>query len=525
MAPRELAVVPAPRRWTAGDDHFLIGADTTIGAEPGLEHLVSAFVRDVERDGGPRLVVSGADAAAIVVRIGPESGQLAALPDPMGASPSGRPPRGEGGSLRIARDGVSVTASAAEGVRHALTTLRQLIAAAALDGLGRRLVPQADIDDMPAVAWRGLSLDVARAYFGVTSIERIIEMLGLYKCNVLHLHLTDHEAWRLQSGLRPELTAGMPAGSFLTRDEFIGLCRLAASRGVTVVPEVDVPGHSSAAARAVPQLAGPEGIGDPQRFALDPRLPETVPFLRDVFSGLAELAPGPFLHIGGDETLGMHPERYREFMEQLLPFVRSTGKRVIGWQEVVRAGMRSGDLMQYWVDIGEEDLGAEAQTDSDETTWFREVLLQAPLDLERARRQGVGVILSPISAAYFDTAFADEVPPPQREVVARFGYPAYAPRSLQDFYEWRPLEVLPDAQMLAGVEAVVWGELLREATDLDLLILPRLPGFAERGWSPESRWQGYRERVAGHAATWRAHGWQFIEATSIPWDRPPRASR
>ncbi len=197
----------------------------------------------------------------------------------------------------------------------------------------------AQITDAPRYAWRGLSLDVARAFFTVGEIRRVVDLLELYKLNVLHLHLTDDQAWPLALG-RP--AAGPEPGTPFYRDEDLrNLVGYAADHFVTIVPEIDTPGHTAALLRLRPDLRSGrneveyEFLPGHRRRArwLDPELPATFELMEQVLAGLAGIFPGPYLHIGADEPRGMPDEVYAAYVQRLHRLVRILGKRPLGWQE------------------------------------------------------------------------------------------------------------------------------------------------------------------------------------------------
>ena len=233
-----------------------------------------------------------------------------------------------------------------------LASLLQLLATAAPGG-GAVSLPALRIRDAPRFAWRGLSVDVVRRFFGAAQIRKVIDLLALYKLNVLHLHLTDDEGWRIEAG-RPA-AAREPDGTFYTDDELRALVAYAADRFVTLVPEVDTPGHAAALLRLRPELASGRNLagyrpGPGQRHQnawLDPGLPATFEVLEEVFAGLAGVFPGPFIHIGGDEPFGMPDDAYAAHVGRLLSTVRGLGRRTIGWQESIRAGADPRHVIQY----------------------------------------------------------------------------------------------------------------------------------------------------------------------------------
>ncbi|WP_182111245.1 MULTISPECIES: beta-N-acetylhexosaminidase [unclassified Actinotalea] len=438
--------------------------------------------------------------------------------------------------LRVDRTGVEVHAAGPEGAFRALTTLRQLLAAAGgVDGIARPDV--AEIQDGPRYGWRGLSLDVVRTFFTVAEVMAVIDLMTLYKLNVLHLHLTDDQGWRLEVPGRPELTrtsagtayAGRPGGFYSTA-ELREIVRYAADRFVRVVPEVDIPGHSGAVLRAYPHLG--RGHGEPGGYAshlhLDHRQPETFVFLQQVVDTLVDLTPGPYLHLGGDEAFGMGAEEYATFWSRFTAEVDLRGRRLVGWQELSRGGLGGDPLLQHWRD--------SSRTDAEGTAEMRRALglpdaAQLALlvaagraDVDRMRRDGNRVIVSPATVAYLDRPYADVSTDPE-DVALRdaLGLRLYEPMTVEEYYAWDPATVVPDlpADQVVGVEAAMWTETVASVAELQFMLLPRLAGVAEKAWSTAPRpWQDFRGRLAGQVPLWEAQGWRYFRAASV-WPDPP----
>ena len=270
-------------------------------------------------------------------------------------------------------------------------------------------MPAARILDGPRYAWRGLSLDVARTFFTVEEIRRVIDLLELYKLNVLHLHLTDDQAWRLPMGMpggEPE-----PGTDCYRTEDLRALAAYAADRFVTIVPEVDTPGHATALLRLHPELStGRNEVdyeilpGHPRHAVwLDPELPATFGLMEQVLAGLAAIFPGPYLHIGADEPRGMPDEAYVSYVRRLRRLVRSLGRRPLGWQETARAGLRPDDVIQFWltgIDLPPHvPPQVRAQVDAE--------LALARRDVEAAVSASVPVIVSPLPHCYLDVPYAE----------------------------------------------------------------------------------------------------------------------
>ncbi len=346
-------VVPAPRTVTIGAIGCTIDASTSISfAGEALQSVAGWLRAEVSRIAGIEL--AGQNDGGTVITLTIEPGIVAALATG-GVSPSGEDLTSEQYTLVVDVDGVQITGASPEGVFRGATTLLQLAATGAKDG--RADLPGVEIADAPRFAWRGLSFDVVRAFHPVETVKKVIDLLALYKMNVLHLHLTDSEGWRFDVPAYPELTgvSGQTArndraGGFYSADEFAEIVTYATERFITVVPEFDSPGHTASVLRAYPQLGTPEILDSAEAMQyLHPDVPGVWDLVGAVYDAMAEATPGPWLHIGGDEAIAMDEETFTRYMDTAMPRARQTGKGIVAWQESARAGFSDGDLMQHWI--------------------------------------------------------------------------------------------------------------------------------------------------------------------------------
>ncbi len=412
----------------------------------------------------------------------------------------------------------------------------------------------------PGYAWRGLSLDVARTFFDVDVVKRVIDKLSLYKVNVLHMHLTDDQGWRIEIPELPRLTEvggsgalGDRPGGFYTVSQFEDIVSYAADRCVTVVPEIDMPGHCAAALSAYPALAAAPGDRGEGNNLLDPDDPEVATFVRTVLESVAAMTPGPYLHIGGDEVFGMQPGAYDRFLKMARATTRSLGKFPVTWEDAARSSER-GDVLQHWIafdpelesilssgDIesmlssGEFDassLPPEISIPPELIPAIAEHFAKAKGELRRAVERGVSVILSPVSHVYLDRPYREtSMESSQDEWRKRLGLSAYPRATVAQSLEWDPAGALRRATsgsdtsggsglpQVVGVEAAMWAETVADEAELDFMLLPRLPGVAERAWSygAPAPWAEYRGRLAGQASVWRARGWGHFASSLVPW--------
>lgn len=505
------SVIPAPVRFHGDDGQFTLRSGTPIAypAVPELAPIAERFSEEISRRTGLRLAPTAQrhvepDESSIRIEFAAEH----ELPPPQGLSPGGGSPPDERYDLTVTPSQVLVRAAEPVGVARALTTLTQLLAAAP----GETSLPGARIEDGPRYAWRGLSLDLARTYLTPSDIRRVIDLLALYKLNVLHLHLTDDQSWRLP--------AGRPAGSETpySADDLRALVTYAADRFVTLVPEVDLPGHVEALLAMHPELtSGGEKADLPHRAQwLDPTVPATFPLVEEVLTGVAGIFPSPYLHLGGDEPWGMPHDLYVEFVRRARALVRDLGKRPLGWQESARAGLDNTDIVQYWLSgaalAAEVPAEARAKIDAD--------LALSRRDLETAITAKVPVIVSPQSHCYLDVPYAEpSADPAQADRQGRVGLRLYAPMTVAASFDWDPAEALgaERAAQVAGVEAAIWTETISDFDDLTFQLLPRLPGVADKAWSAPQTWAEHRNRLARHARLWQQDDLTYFRTSAVNW--------
>ncbi|MFI6504864.1 family 20 glycosylhydrolase [Nonomuraea typhae] len=388
------------------------------------------------------------------------------------------------------------------------------------------------IESGPRYAWRGLMIDTARRFWTVPELRRIIDLAALHRLNVLHLHLTDNEGWRIQIPGLPHLTAGGPCYS---AEDFAGLQRYAVQRHVVIVPEIDLPGHSAAAVRAHPGLAtvpGPAGWGEhvPVAAALDPRDPATRAFITHVLTELCRMTDGPYVHFGADEALGMDDRLFAQAVTLARDVIRAAGKEPVGWQESARGGMEPASIAQWWVDPSMMDLPGTAEElarrpelaalglTGELIAKLQEFFAPTAGDLGRIVRAGGRVLLSPQSHLYLDRPYDPAiVPPAQRETAGRLGF-IYRPGTIRHAAEWDPSAHGLDDGDVAGVEAALWSESLRGFDDLTTLLLPRLAAIAETAWiGRPPAWPDLRRHLAACGRLWEQRGLAFLRSTEVDW--------
>ncbi len=381
----------------------------------------------------------------------------------------------EGYRLKIAPRSIVISALKPAGLFYGIQTLRQLIA-------GQRQIPCLEIEDRPRFAWRGMLLDCGRHFMSVDLIKRYIDLLAYHKMNVFHWHLTEDQGWRLEIKRYPRLTEvgawrtqnGKRYGGFYTQEEVRDIVAYAQSRYVTVVPEIEMPGHSVAALAAYPEYSctgKPIAVENHWGIFNDVFCPGkelTFEFLQNILDEVCALFPSTYVHIGGDEcpkyywkscpecqarikAEGLKDENELQgyFTRRIDRYMQSKGRRIIGWDEILEGGVSPTSVVQSWRGLA----GAVA-----------------------AAKQGNPVISSPWHGTYF---YCPQVP---EEVRANYG----TLNSLEKAYAFNPVPAeltAEQASLIMGGECCLWAEYTQEF-EVDPQMFPRLCAFAEAVWSP-----------------------------------------
>ena len=406
----------------------------------------------------------------------------------------------EGYELAVTRDAVTLTAAQPNGLFYGVQTIRQLLpwSIEHRGALNRRLfMPGARITDTPRFVWRGAMLDVARHFIGAEDVKRYIDLMSLYKLNRLHLHLADDQGWRIVIGSRPNLTehggstqVGGGRGGYYTKAQYADIVAYAASRFITIVPEIDMPGHTNAALASIAEL-NCDGVAPPLYTGIRVGFStlcvtkeETYVFVDDIVREIAEMTPGPYFHMGGDEVEKLTPDQYRRFVERVEQIIHKHGKQMIGWGEIAPAKISPTTIAQHW----RRDSSA----------------------LHVAR--GGKVILSPSPKTYLDMKY---------DSTTTLGLRWAALIEVRDAYSWDPGTLMPDIpeRAVLGVEAPLWAETLVKVQDYEFMAFPRLIAVSEVAWSPGAtrEWDTFRLRLARHAPRLSALGVNFYRSPQVPW--------
>ncbi len=406
----------------------------------------------------------------------------------------------EGYTLAVTPDLVALVAYMPTGLFRGLQTLRQLLPAEVENPTpqaGPWVIPAGLIRDQPRFSWRGAMLDVARHFFGVEDVKAFIDWMAYYKLNRFHLHLTDDQGWRLMINSWPQLAkiggttaVGGDPGGYYTQEQYSEIVRYAQSRYITVIPEIDIPGHTNAALASYAEL-NCDGVAPPLHTGIETGFSTlcvgkdiTYAFIDDVIREVAALTPGPYLHIGGDEVSTLSAGDFVSFVQKAQAIVNKYGKRMIGWDEIGRIDLLPLTIVQYW---------------------------NGPLAVEAARK-GAKMIMSPASKIYLDQKYN-----PSTEL--GLNWAGYV--EVQESYSWDPakqLDGVTEGQIL-GVETALWTETIRTRSDMEYMVFPRLLGCAEIGWSPAAGrdWSEYRIRLAEHGPRLSAWKINFYRSPQVPW--------
>ncbi|MEV8535281.1 beta-N-acetylhexosaminidase [Streptomyces sp. NPDC051211] len=481
-------ILPAPAAARPGGRGYFLAAGTVIRTGAGTEEVRQIGERLAEQlrgpSGLPLPVVDGGAGDGILLRLDESAAEL----------------KEEGYRLESTASAVTLTARTPAGLFYAGQTLRQLVPAT---GAGE--IPGGTVEDSPRFRYRGAMIDIARHYFTVPQVKRYVDQLAQYKINKLHVHLTDDQGWRLDIDSWPRLAeyggvggvGGGPGGHW-SKDDYRELVRYAAERYVEVVPEIDMPGHTNAALASYAEL-NCNGKA-PQRYtgtkvgfsSLCVSKEITYEFVEDVLRELADLTPGRYLHIGGDEAHATPAADYAAFMERAQQAVADQGKTVVAWHQLAAATPAPGAVLQWW---GHDGTPAAERG-----------------RVAAAAKAGHPLILSPADRAYLDMKY-------DKDTALGLAWAGYVP--VKRSYTWDPgthLAGVPESAVL-GVEAPLWTETIATRAELELMAFPRVLSLAELGWSPASAldWTGYSRRLAAHGPRLDAQDIGYFRAPDVPW--------
>ena len=400
----------------------------------------------------------------------------------------------------ISNDSIVLNSSTAAGAFRGVQTIRQLIPEVSNENLAENkiwVVPTGKITDAPQFEYRGSMLDVARHFFSVEDVKKYIDILSYYKYNVLHLHLSDDQGWRIEIKSWPKLTeiggsteVGGESGGFYTQEEYTEIVNYAAAHHITIVPEIDMPGHTNSASASYPWLNGNgkkaelyEGI-EVGFSTFDTRKDSVYKFVDDVVREISGLTPGPYFHVGGDESHVTKKEDYIYFINKAEKIIQKYGKRMIGWDEVATADIDSTSISQWWA---------------------------SKENAQKALEKNMKVILSPAHKVYLDMKYDEN---------SKHGLTWAAMIPTDSAYIWAPEKLLP-MESVIGIEAPLWSETISNIEELEYLAFPRAIGYSELGWTTEENrnWEDYKVRLANQAPYLERMNVKYYESPLIDWKK------
>lgn len=482
----ESAIIPQPRSVEIKRGEFQLHGNASIVADPALVRQAQLLQRALSVATGYILpIVDRGQGQRIELCLSPSLARLGP----------------EGYELDVSARRIAIRASAEAGVFYAIQSLLLLMPPEIFGpaGIGnvRWRVPCVAIEDAPRFSWRGLLLDMARHYLPKEFILKMLDLMALYKLNVLQLHLTDDQGWRIEIKRYPRLTEigargdhsasrteeatraqNQHPGGFYTQQDLREIVRYAADRFITVVPEIEMPGHAGAAILAYPEL-GKDGVFNVQD--------STIGALKNVLDEVLELFPSKFVHLGGDEVpdtawkndeqaeqrmrmLGLRnkTELQSWFVKQFDSYLTARGRRLVGWDEILEGGLAPGAAVMSWRGTA----GGVA-----------------------AVKAGHHAIMAPADETYFD---AYQRKPTALEPRAIGNY-----LPLKKVYKFEP--IVPtlsadESKRVLGAQACLWGEFVSQPKHAEYMVFPRLLAFAEAVWSqPRSRnWISFVRRLNAH---------------------------
>lgn len=480
-------VVPVPVSEVANGATYTLPSTVTVSSDvTGIGDYLAGILRASTGFAVPEVTGTGAGNIAL---------ELTGAPSSVG---------NEGYVLTTTASGVVIQANQAAGLFHGVETLLQLMPPNVMSPSvvpGPWTVPGGTVTDYPRFEHRGAMLDVARHFFTVAQVEHYIDEIALYKIDYLHLHLTDDQGWRIAINSWPNLATyggstevGGGPGGYYTQADYSAIVAYAQSRYITIVPEIDSPGHTNAALASyaslncngvAPALYTGTNVGF---SSLCVPLALTYTFFDQVVGEIAALTPGPYIHIGGDEASSTTASDYATFEGKAQNIVASHGKTVVGWHNIATTTLLPSTVLQFW----------------DTTT--------SNSSVAAAAASGTKVIMSPANHAYLDMKYTHKT---------QLGQTWAGLIDVDTAYGWDPGNYLTGVgeSAVAGVEAPLWTETILTSADIDYMAFPRLPAIAELGWSPWSTHDqtAFGTRLGAQGPRWKAMGVNYYHSTQVTW--------
>jgi hexosaminidase len=526
-------IVPKPVSTTVGQGSFTLTATARIVVPSGSDAALpvaqdlAAYLRPATGYSLP--VVTGTPQSGDIELILGDPGTLQADPD------------GEGYQLNTTTSGVTLEAITPHGLYNGVQTIRQLLSPWITSPSvrpGPWTMPVVQITDYPRYTYRGVMLDIARHFEPPSAVEQLIDQAAAYKINTLHLHVSDDQGFRIVINGFPNLTTiggqgsvgtggrTMDPGGYWAQADYQAVVADATAHFMTVVPEVDSPGHNNAIIMSeYNDTANPLLNGHPQDIncgannppvwdytedvgysAMCPGSQNTWTILSAIIDQLAAMSPGPYYDIGGDEvpTTLLSQTDYASFVNQETGIVQGQGKTVMGWADIAGPGtnLTGPSVAEYWNPASGSTSGTVTATE--------------------AVQKGMKIVMAPASHAYLDQKYKRNVPP-----TLGLTWACTKGCDVDQFYNWDPgsyVTGVTDANVI-GVEGAMWGETVVNLSNVDYMVFPRLPALAEISWSPKADRTSVRSaayldfvgRLAAQGARLMAAGVNFYPSSEVSW--------
>ena len=518
-------IIPQPEFISMQQGRFLVSSTTKIIAEESLNNEASYLsgllngVQDLDVD---------------IVK---EAGEKGNIKLELDASIE----NDEGYALSVSFERIIISGKTAQGIFYGIQSLRQLMPIdmeSNKNEVFELTIPAVEIKDSPRFAYRGMHLDVGRHFFPVSDVKKYIDLIAMHKMNTFHWHLTEDQGWRIEIKKYPRLTeigayrkgtaiglAGtrnapytydtIPYGGFYTQEEIKEVVTYATRQHITIIPEIELPGHSSAALAAYPEFGNTKGPYEvAKRWGIFKEIyaptEETFAFLEDILSEVMDLFPSKFIHIGGDEALkdeweksayaqeviqreGLKDEHELQsyFIARIEKFLNANGRDIIGWDEILEGGLAPNATVMSWRGI---DGGIAAA------------------------KQGHNVIMTPGTHCYFDYYQEAEENRIQEPITGSVRF-----TTVEKVYNYEPIPeglTNDEAKFILGAQGNVWTEYMPTYGIVEYKVLPRMTALSEVVWSPkESRdWEGFHSRLQYMARRYDALGYNYAKYSIISPD-------
>ena len=494
LAANEPAVIPQPEKIENTAGTFVLGSATQIYTDSGSFDTGDYLATQLRKSTGYYLKLSGKTTPDLEPEI--TSGIL------LTTSGANSALGAEGYELTVTPKLVVIRAPTQAGLFYGVQTLLQLLppeifsSKVVADAVWQ--VPCVKIEDQPRFGWRGLMLDVSRHFYNKQEVEALLDVMALHKLNTFHWHLVDDQGWRIEIKKYPKLTSvgawrssvgfGLPAnsttaygpdgryGGFYTQDDIREVVAYAQKLHITIIPEIEMPGHSLAALTAYPEYGTGKGPFEiPTKGGVNPGIyspanEQTFQFLDDVLSEVFQLFPSKYIHIGGDEVpkgpwkndvacqalmkregLKNEEELQSWFVRRIEKYVNSQGKTLIGWSEILQGGLAQNAVVMDWIGGGKE-----------------------------AASQGHDVVMTPTSNCYFDYYQSRDQDSEPRAIGG------FLP--LKNVYDLEPIPagLAPESEKhVLGAQGNVWTEYIPNLRHVEYMTFPRLTALSEVAWSPK----------------------------------------